>query len=143
MAVPSEAPLTTPVELPTVAIAVLLLDHVPPDGDELKVMVLPEHTDDGPDIALGVVFTVNDCVLEQPLPSVYVIITVPADTPVTVPVLLPTVAIPVLPDSQVPPDGDELSVEADPIHTDKVPVGTVGEVLTVTVLIAIQPPVTV
>ncbi len=42
--VPEATPVTTPVDEPTVAIAVLLLLHVPPDVALLSVVVLPWQT---------------------------------------------------------------------------------------------------
>jgi hypothetical protein len=42
--VPEATPVTTPVVEPTVAIAVLLLLHVPPDVALLSVVILPGHT---------------------------------------------------------------------------------------------------
>lgn len=42
--VPAEMPVTTPVALPTVAIAVLLLDQVPPPVESDRVVVFPTHT---------------------------------------------------------------------------------------------------
>jgi hypothetical protein len=54
-------PPTTPEEDPTVPIAVLLLDHVPPETALDKVVVAPAHTDSVPVVAptVGVVFTVT------------------------------------------------------------------------------------
>ena len=51
IAVPADIPVTR-VEDPTdvVAIAVLLLLHVPPDVVSLKIIVLPVHTAEGPEI---------------------------------------------------------------------------------------------
>lgn len=57
-------PLTTPVEV-TVAMAVLLLAHVPPAGVAVKVMVLPAHNVLLPEIVAPVV-TVISLVAVQP-----------------------------------------------------------------------------
>lgn len=54
-------------------------------------------------------------------------IAVPADTPVTTPEELPTVATAVLPLVQVPPDVASKSVEVEPMqYTAPVPVGVAG-----------------
>lgn len=65
---------------------------------------------------------------------------VPALLPVTTPELEPTVATPVLPLVHVPPDGVELNVVVEPVHTVAVPVIEVGAVFTVTVAKAKHPP---
>ena len=52
LAVPEVTPKTMPVVLPTVAIAVLLLLHVPPVAVSVRVMVVPVHTKEAPDIGL-------------------------------------------------------------------------------------------
>jgi hypothetical protein len=51
-------PVMMPV-LPTVAIMVLLLLHVPPDGDAVSIVVNPVQTVLLPDME-GVVFTINE-----------------------------------------------------------------------------------
>jgi hypothetical protein len=94
--VPADTPVTTPV-LFTVATAVLLLDHgvvVAAVAVPVKVVVPPTHTFNVP-VIVGNGLTVNVVVAWHPLTSVYVIVVVPADTPVTTPVLL-IVATPVL-----------------------------------------------
>jgi hypothetical protein len=65
-AVPALTPLTTPVDEPTVATAVAPLVQVPPDGEELSVVVEPVQTDAVPVIADGAVETVTACVTKQP-----------------------------------------------------------------------------
>jgi hypothetical protein len=55
--VAAETPVTVPVVF-TVAMAPLLLAHVPPDGAEPNVIAEPTHTADGPVIAVGCVLTV-------------------------------------------------------------------------------------
>jgi hypothetical protein len=123
---PAAKPVTTPV-LSTVAIAGLLLTHVPPVvGD--KVPVLPTHNDAGA-VTNGKSFTVTtDVVLLQfVIPSVNVKVTLPADTPVITPALS-TVAIAGLLLTHVPPAvGDKFPVL--PIHID-VGAVTVGNALT-------------
>ena len=70
-ATPMLTPLTTPV-LPTVAIDVLPLLHVPPEVALNKLTVLPTQTLTAPDgvIAEGSAFTVTLAVPKQPVPSV-------------------------------------------------------------------------
>ena len=58
IAVPPDMPVTTPEPLPTVAIVVLLLVHVPPPVASLNVVVKPTHTDVIPVIVAGRGFTV-------------------------------------------------------------------------------------
>ena len=55
--VPAERPVTTPVLLPTVALAVLLLLHEPPDVASLREIVDPVQTTEGPDMDAGLVIT--------------------------------------------------------------------------------------
>jgi hypothetical protein len=50
---PAATPVTTPLEEPTVAVALLLLAHVPPDVASLRVIVEPSQTVDEPAIAVG------------------------------------------------------------------------------------------
>ena len=57
MLVPSATPDTTPVVLPMVAVAVVVLIQVPPATASLNVMVAPTHTALGPVIAAGMVYT--------------------------------------------------------------------------------------
>jgi hypothetical protein len=124
-----------PVVNPTVAIPVALLLQVPPPAS-LRVVVNPEHTVSVPSIAVGNGLTVTTVVIIQVVGKVYVMTPVPADTPVTIPVAL-TVAVPVL--LQVPPplasDNDVVS----PRQTLIAPNIAVGNGLTVTTAVAIQP----
>ena len=71
IATPVYAPLPVmiPVVLPTDTANELLL-QVPPADASLSVIVDPEHTDDGPDIADGDAFTATATVREQPDASV-------------------------------------------------------------------------
>jgi len=137
--VPADTPVTTP-PLVTVAIAVLLLVHVPPVvGD--KVIVLPIHTDEGA-VTTGFAFTVTEeVVLLHPVDvSVKVNVTMPADTPVTTPALV-TVALAVLLLVHVPPVvGDKVIVL--PTHTAE-PAVTVGNAFTVTEEVVLLHPVVV
>jgi hypothetical protein len=84
-AVPPATPVTTP-ELLTVAIAVLLLVHVPPEMLSNSGRVLPAQTGVFPVIAGNPDNTVSVFVAKQPEESAYVIAVVPAAIPVTIPV---------------------------------------------------------
>ena len=59
-------PVTTPDAAPTVAVAVLLLVQVPPDGLLDTVVVLPMHKVESPVIADGALLTVTIAVREHP-----------------------------------------------------------------------------
>jgi hypothetical protein len=70
VAVPPATPVTRPEEELTVATDVLLLDHVPPAIDALRLVVLPAHRVDAPVIVPGVATTVKLCTAKQPDPVV-------------------------------------------------------------------------
>ena len=114
---PAVIPLTTPVEL-TVAMAALLLAHVPPAGVATKVMVLPAQSVLLPEIVAPAV-TVISFVAVQP-PEVYVMVSVPEEIPVTTPAEL-TVAKDGLLLVQVPPDGVAERVIVLPVQTVLLP----------------------
>ena len=110
------------------ACAVLLLVHVPPDGVALNVVVPPIQTPGVPLIADGTGFIVSTLNAETPPHGVGIesmIVTVPADTPVTIPVVAPTVATAVLELYHVPVVVLE-SVVVAPTHTDELPVTVPG-----------------
>jgi len=65
----------------------------------------------------------------------YMIVTEPGLTPVTMPLEEPTVAIDVLPLLQVPPGVVELNVMLRPIQTDPGPVIAAGSGFTVIVVV--------
>jgi hypothetical protein len=111
--------------------------HVPPVVASDKFVKLPAHKLAVPVIASGTGFTVTCWVTKQPVPKVYVIVGVPAATPVTIPPA--TVASPGLLLVHVPPPGAELSVVFAPTHILAVPVITPGRPLTVTVVVTVQP----
>ncbi len=68
IAVPGPTPFTLPVVLPTVAMAVLLLLHVPPGVAFVSVTKLPTHTLAAVgEIGTGVTFTVISRVTKQPV----------------------------------------------------------------------------
>jgi len=85
-------PDTKPENESTVAMNALLLFQIPPDVESLKNVVLPAVTVDEPVIIRAVALTVTESVVTL-LPTVYVITAVPAETPATIPVTEPTVAI--------------------------------------------------
>ncbi len=91
-------------------------------------------------VIVGKAFTVTVAVMTQPLLFVYVITLVPAETPVTSPVL-ETVATPVFPDTH----GLEAEGDADPVNCLVKPSQTVnvpliaGKAFTVTVAVITQP----
>jgi hypothetical protein len=121
---------------------VLLLLHVPPVTLLVNVMEDPTHVEDGPPIGGSVVLPVTTkvIVLKQPLANVYVIVHVPAATPVTTPVAGFTVAIEVLLLVHVPPAGVLDKVLMPPIVAVVVPEIVVGDAVTVTSLVAMHPP---
>lgn len=138
VALPPVTPVTIPVDEPTVAIAVLLLAHVPPPAS-LRVVVLPAHTVATPVIAPGSGLTVTVVIRMQPVGNVYVIGALPADIPVTILLTDPIVAIPVAPLLHVPPRVALLSVVVLPSHTDVVPDIVDGKEFTVSDPVLWQP----
>jgi hypothetical protein len=70
---------------------------------------------------------------------VYVIFTVPPDTPVTIPFAAKTVATPISLLLHVPPAVDEASVIDEPTQTDDEPTMTAGNGFTVIVVPIPQP----
>jgi hypothetical protein len=65
-AVPVDDPCTAPLADPTLAIAGLLLLHVPPVAAVVKVIVVPTQILDTPVIAAGNALTVITLLAEQP-----------------------------------------------------------------------------
>lgn len=124
-------PVTMPV-LPTVAAAGLLLLQVPHSDVLPNVVVEPAHTLAVPVIDGAAGLTVTKAFTWQPVATVYVIAAVPADTPVTIPDVLPTVATPVLPlTHDTPPPVALLRAVVLPAHTTIEPVIADGSALTV------------
>ena len=104
---PAETPVTTPLEL-MVAILGFVIVQVPPAVVEVAVMVPPtQRVEAVTDMGLTVgALTITACetrVLQPPSVTVYEIVAVPELTPVTTPVLEPTVAMFVRLEDQVPP----------------------------------------
>ena len=124
---PVETPVTIPA-LVTVALLLLLLDHVPPVvGD--KVIVLPTQTE-GPELTTGKALTVTAEVVALQLVVLFVKVnvTLPVAIPVTIPALV-TVALVASPLDQVPPVTGEIVIVL-PTHTDG-PAETIGKAITV------------
>ena len=66
LAVPVLTPVTMPVDAPTVALAALLLVHVPPPGVDVSVVDVPIQAVSVPPIAPGAAATVTTRVDAQP-----------------------------------------------------------------------------
>src|SRR4051812_41154478 len=111
-------PVTTPVTacmVPTPAAAGSLL-HIPPGIPFVRFTANPAQTVCEPPIAGGSVSTVITIVVMHPVGNVYVIIAVPADTPVTSPDARPATATDILPLVQVPPTIASCNVVVDATH---------------------------
>jgi hypothetical protein len=85
-----------------VATAVLLLDQVPGVVPSVKVAATPTHAFGAPPMIAGRGLTVIGVDEVQPAPTVYIIVSTPAVTPVTIPEEVPIVAWALLV-LQVPP----------------------------------------
>jgi hypothetical protein len=68
--VPALTPVTSPVDASIVALAVLLLLHTPPVGDDVSVLPLPAHADNEPPIVDGAAVTVTSVFAAQPVDNV-------------------------------------------------------------------------
>jgi hypothetical protein len=137
-AVPADTPVTMPL-VPTVAMPVAPLLHVPPGVASARVVVAPTHMAGatGGVIAAGRALTVTGAVTKQ-VPIAYDIVAVPAATPVTTPPA--TLAVPEALLLHVPPPVAFVKVVVLPTHTaaDKGDIAA-GVILTVTALIEEQP----
>lgn len=142
MAMPALSLVTSPVAS-TSATPGLLVLQVPPgiaslsndvDGDS-KVA---EHNCVSPVIGSGTGFTVILLVTVQPPPKVKMMVAPPADTPVTTPVVLPTLAMPGVVLSHVLVPAASVRVMLLPTHTWVGPAMAGGIGLTVTVFVARQ-----
>ena len=134
---PAAIPVTVPSE-PTVALAVLLLLHVPPAVASVRLTVKPTHIGALPVIAV-IGLTVTTTVFWQLAPVIYVINAVPPLTPVTTPVDGATVATATSSVLQVPPVTLLCSVIVEPWHTGVLPVNAPGVAFTVINLLTPQP----
>ena len=133
IAVPADAPATTPFDEPMVAAAVLLLLHVPPGLASASVAVEPEHIVVLPVMA-AMAETLVTAVTRQP-PAVYVIVAEPAFTAVSIPVAEPTDATAALLLLHVPPVVVLPSVAIEPAHSEVVPVIAPGAAFTLMVAV--------
>ena len=129
--VPAATPVTMPEVDPTVAIDGLLVSHVPPETASPSVKVPPTPTVVPPDIgASGLTVNVIVAIL---VPNMYVMVHVPAEIALTIPVDEPTVAIAVLLLLQWPPAVESARVLVAPTHALAVPMMLWTEVVPVTV----------
>jgi hypothetical protein len=100
--VPAPVPVTKPVEAPTVAINGSAVLHVPPAVGSESVVLLPWHTTGTPATgSIGNTLTITDAI--QPVDVVYLTITLPGTTPVTIPLREPTDAMAGFRLVQIPP----------------------------------------
>lgn len=129
---PAVPPITMPVDVPIWAMDVLLLLQAPPPGLLVKVDPPPMHTCKAPPMAVGAGLMVTVVVTVQPVPMVYDIRAVPADTPVYAPVAGLMVAMPGEPLLQVPPATPLYNGAVAPAQALIKPVMAVGPGLTVT-----------
>jgi hypothetical protein len=139
----AEIPVTIPDDEPIVATDVLPLVHTPPPAS-VRVMVAPGHTTPGPDIGLGIGFTVSTVDVTQPPAVVYVMVVVaamplPVTSAFTTPDVDPIVATAVLELVHVPPVTPLVRVVVAPSHSAVVPLMAVGAGFTVTIFDAVQP----
>ncbi len=100
---------------------VALLVHTPPPDASLSIVDRPKHPILLPAIGAGKGFTVNTVVIGHP-PAIYVIVTVPATSPVTIPELSPIAALKGLLLVHVPPVSASESFTERPAQTFVVPV---------------------
>jgi hypothetical protein len=128
---PPVTPVTMPVDEPTPAMPEMLERHVPPPVISESVVVSPEQTIEAPVIAAGKGFIVTVVAVLQPVGSIYDMIAVPAETPVTMPEILPTTAMPVDAELHRPPEVASVSVVVRPVQIAVVPAMATGGVLTV------------
>lgn len=135
VAVPVVTPLTTP-EVLTVATPIALLVQLPPLVVQLSGVVCPVHNAVLPVMAAGEVLVEVVLYTAQLAPSEYVMVAVPALTPVTRPEDEPTVAKPVDPLVHTPPDMASVNEVLRPAHTLVAPEMGPGAVVTVTGAVA-------
>ena len=127
-------PVTTPLLGFMVAIAGLVLTHVPPGVASVRVLVAPTQILVVPVIAPAATLIVTVVVaadVPQALATEYVIVAIPFATGLTTPFVAPTVATAVLLLLQVPPVVVFESVDVDPIQIPVTPVIGAAFVLTV------------
>lgn len=136
---PWATPPIVPVARPMVAMDVLPLLHVPPAFASDNVVEAVVHIPVTP--VIGELLTVTVFVAFVPQPVEYVMVLVPFATPVTTPVVEPTVATDALLLLQIPYNEVLLKAVVEPEQTLVVPViAALGAVCTVTVDIALAVP---
>ena len=134
------AGVTTPDEEPMLATLVLPLTHVPPVVASASVVVALAQTVVVPVMIAGNGLMEITAVVKQPPGRVYVRFAVPAVPPVMIPVLLPTVAVPVPAlVLHVPPPTELVAVTVAALQTSSVPPIAYGVALTVTAETPVQP----
>ena len=139
--VPASPAVTIPELVPIVATDVLLLVQVPPPA-AVSAVVMPAQTVAVPVMADGKGFMVTVDVVLQPLDAATnVIVAVPADTPVSVPVIRLIPAIDELLLVQVPRPAASLNVVVEPLHMARAPRIAGGAALTETVVVTVLPDV--
>ena len=77
MAVPGSNPVTSPDDVPIIAVAIGVIVHVPPGAPLLSKVVPLGHTLKVPVTGPGEELTVTLTEVEQPVPSVYEMVVVP------------------------------------------------------------------
>lgn len=124
-----------------VATDVVLLAHVPPVTEFDNTVADNWHTAKLPVIGPGAAFTVTTFVTGDPHQIPYDIVVVPAETPVTTPVVASIVAIEGSALVHVPVLVVFVSVVVAPSHTVAVPpiAATVPTTVTVLVAVGVQP----
>ena len=109
VSVPGFEPTTKPVDAPMLRFTPALV-QVPPGTPSVAVVAEPTQIPPDDTMADGEGLTVITVLMEQPAPTVYIMLAVPAVTPVTTPVVGFTVATPAEPLAQVPPVVASVSV---------------------------------
>ena len=142
MAMPALSLVTSPLASTSAIVGWLLL-QLPPGVASLNRVVgdvtsVAEHNWVNPVIGSGTGFTVILLVTVQPPPRVKMMVTPPADTPVTTPVVLPTLATAGVVLIQVVVPAASAKVMVPPTHTWVGPVMAGGMAFTVTVFVARQ-----
>ena len=123
-----------------VAIEVLFELQVPPEDELYSGLVLLTQTVFAPVIDPGNGFTETNLVAKHPVElRIYETVDVPADSPVTIPVAEPILAIAVNELVQVPPEVALVNVVLAPAQTAEDPAIAAGEELTVIVAVEVQP----
>ena len=101
--------------------------HVPGNVVSVRSVCEPEaHTKSCPPIALGIGFTVTSVLAVQLVGSVYTTVTVPEDTPVSIPVDAAIVPVAAGDALHVPPVLSSLSGIVASTHTDEPPITDEG-----------------